>query len=100
MEFVQSSKTIKVKDGKGNTRELKNVDEKVFNKGLNQIFIQMSKSGYIVKVNDVELNEFVTTEQSGSEIGISAGFTKVSILHISKLNGTAKSLYLGTGRNV
>ena len=57
----------------------------------------MTKSGYIVKVNDEDLTGF-KKEQKGAELAISLGFEKVSNINLSKLNGRAKSLTIGSVR--
>lgn len=96
LEFFGSSNKITVTDGPGTKIELKDAD--VLIKGDNIIYVQVTKRGYIVEVNDKDLNDFNPNDKKEAELAVSQGLDTVSVANVAKLNGKAKSLVIGSLR--
>lgn len=86
IKFSNSGKDAVVTDSSGTKTEVKNKD--ILKKGSNVIELTMTKSGYIVKVND----ETLTDEAK------SAGLATVSKVNVKKLTGTLSKLVIGSTR--
>lgn len=96
LEFFGSSNKITATDGAGTKLELKDAD--VLKKGDNIIYVQVTKRGYIVEVNDKDLNDFNPNDKKEAELAVSQGLDTVSVANVAKLNGKAKSLVIGSLR--
>lgn len=91
MTFTKSKQTIDVANSKDNKLELKEVDYGDFKKGVNDISFEITKSGYVVKVNDEDLIKYVKDVKDRTLFASTTSFAKVNQISIHKLNGRLKS---------
>jgi hypothetical protein len=91
LKFTQSTKKIKVTKP---TPELE-LDADVLKTGSNTIYLEITKAGYIVSVNDKKLEKPGDPE---GELALSKVLDKVYKINVSKLAGTATGLVVGSTR--
>jgi hypothetical protein len=77
LTFNPSSNTIKAKNFVDNS-EIELKDANVIKKGSNVIRFQMTKRGYIVEVNENNLQDYNPSDKKEAEVAVSAALDKVS----------------------
>lgn len=97
LTFNPSSNTIKAKNFVDN-QEIELKDANVIKKGSNVIRFQMTKRGYIVEVNENNLQDYNPSDKKEAEVAVSAALAKVSQIKVSGLTAKAKSLVIGSTR--